>query len=240
MRIISDFHDYYDCIQRMGQDRSIVYLRRKKVVEGWPFPSCNGFYSPVWIAKPKRKTLLTRTRVIGFCGKIAPLIELFDDPETMTPVMRCWSLDDVDLFMKGRLNAKAWEAYRNPKGSSRWARDYIDNHRRRYFQGFFEDCKQRENNYEHLFRDHHSPLFVATRGRNNQIVFNASLKEVQFYTQFDNYRAFQEIAMYMGGILGTHGGHKTKYKGAPMSSEVSDRDLATAKGFDKHSFRSSK
>ena len=44
----------------------------------------------------------------------------------------------------------------------------------------------------------------------------------------------------MGSVLGTHGGHKTKYKGELMSSEVSDRDLAVAKGFDKYSFRKSK
>lgn len=226
MRIISKFRDYYDCIQRLGQDQSIVYLREKKVIEvEWPFPSCSGYYGPY-------DKHLARPRVIGFCGKIIPLVEMRADEES--PPFLCWDAEATDAFMQAHMRAHEWQDYRR----SRWSQ-------RSNFREFFEECAQRERSFEYLFRDHHSPLFVAGGGTSKKygkpkIVFNACLKDVQFYTQFDSYQAFQEIAMYMGGVLGTHGGHKTKYKGKPMSSEVSDRDLAAAKGFDKFSFRKEK
>ncbi len=41
MRIISDFHDYYDAVQKVAQDRSVIYLRKRREVEvrdRWLFP----------------------------------------------------------------------------------------------------------------------------------------------------------------------------------------------------------
>jgi len=225
MRIISKFHDYYDCIQRMGQDLTIVYLREEKVVEDWPFPGNHGVYGNYYGNKT-----LSLTHVIGFCGKITPLVKL--RPTEESPYRLCWSLDDVDTFMAEHLKKHKWITYRK----SRWSQ-------RSHYMEFFTECVQKESSFEYLFRDNHSPLFVATVGerrKKSQIVFNTSLRDVEFYTRFDSYQAFQEIAMYMGGVLGTHGGHKTKYKGEPMSSEVSDSDLAAAKGFDKFSFRKGK
>lgn len=229
MRIISNFHDYYDCIQQYGQDRTVVYLRKEKVIEGcWPFPRCNSWYG--------KHGDLSTIRIIGFCGKIIPLIELTRVGER-TPKM-CWSLDDIDTFMKTELKGRAFDSYMK----SKWHRGVFYSQTRKGFQKFFSECRQRENAFEHLFRDHHSPLFVATyiRRNNSEIIFNTPLKKVEFYAIMDTYKAFQEISMYMGGVLGTHGGHKTKYQGKPMSSEVSDKDLIVAKGFDKHSFRNSK
>lgn len=222
MRIISEFRDYYDCIQRMGQDQSIVYLREKKVIEmQWPFPGCSGYYGP-WNSN------LTQHCIIGFCGNITPLVELRADEES--PPVLCWDTEATDAFMQAHMKAHEWRDYRK----SRWSW-------RSNFRRFFEECARRKSSFEYLFRDHHSPLFVASGGNNKpKIVFNACLKDVQFYTRYDSYQAFQELAMYMGGVLGTHGGHKTKYQGEPMSSEVSDRDLAAAKGFDKFSFRKEK
>lgn len=230
MRIISKFHDYYDCIQGLGQDQTVVYLRYKQEVAGWPFPICVGEHAPRWNAS------LVTTRVVGFCGKIIPLIAI--QPDTFSAPVLCWSIEDVDSFMKTALPNKGFTAYLK----SKCTRSFVYNRRRDYFKRFFDGCSRQEKNYEYLFRDYHSPLFVATSKPRvkGEIVFNDCLRDIEFYTRFDNYQAFQEISMYMGGVLGTHGGHKTKYKGSPMNSNVSDKDLAIAKGFDKHSFRSSK
>lgn len=29
MRIISNYHDYYDSVQKTGQDQSVIYIRKK-------------------------------------------------------------------------------------------------------------------------------------------------------------------------------------------------------------------
>lgn len=229
MRIISNFHDYYDCIQRLGQDPTVIYLRKEKTVEGWPFPHCYGS------CEINGKDSLTQVYVIGFCGNISPMIEFFD--EKILQCVRCWSLADVDYFMSQYLKTSAWYAYHE----SKWSHKFAYNNRRVHFKKFFDKCAQQKIQYEYLFREHHAPVFIAkTDGRwkkNSKIIYNACLKDVEFYTRVNNYQAFQEIAMYLGGILGSHGGHKTKYKGEPMSMEVSDRDLISAKGFDKYSFR---
>ena len=224
MRIISDFHDYYDCIQRLGQDQTLVYLRKQATVDGHPFPVCQGDHGS-W------KHPLTKSRIIGFCGTIIPMLELYSDSNVKP--RRCWSIEDVDQSMKDNLNKSQLRAY----NTTRWTRGFNYTCRRAFFEEFFVVCNRRRNNYEHLFRLHRTPVFVTSP---KKLVVNASLKSVEFFTQMDTYRTFQEIAMYMGGVLGSHGDHKTKYKGELISSEVSDRDLIIAKGFDRHSFRSSK
>ena len=69
MRIISDFHDYYDCVQKMGQDLNTVYIRKRKEVNLDMFPFSNflnkfrgweGIYPKIYI--------------VGFCGKIYPVM----------------------------------------------------------------------------------------------------------------------------------------------------------------------
>jgi len=68
MRIVSEFRDYYDCIQAMGQDRSLVYVKISKEVDCsyrgvnspvYPFPTFGGYYRfpyddfsiPTWRSK---------------------------------------------------------------------------------------------------------------------------------------------------------------------------------------------
>ncbi len=203
----------------------MVYLRKQETFDGHNFPICYGVYGTDW------RHPLTRPRVVGFCGTITPMLELYTNIDAEPH--RCWSIEDVDQFMQDNLDRGQIRAYK----STRWVRGYNYRRRRGLFEQFFIACNQQRDKHEHLFHLHHTPVFVTG---SKKLVINACLKDVGFFTQVDNYRAFQEIDMYMGGILGTHGGHKTKYKGRPMSSEVSDRDLAAAKGFDKHSFRSSK
>jgi hypothetical protein len=40
MRILSDFHDYYDAVQATGQDQTLIYSRKREEVElaEYPFP----------------------------------------------------------------------------------------------------------------------------------------------------------------------------------------------------------
>lgn len=60
MRIISKFHDYYDCVLRQGIDKEIVYVRLEE--EG--APKLN-LASSSWRAEPS-----WTMHVVGFCGKL--------------------------------------------------------------------------------------------------------------------------------------------------------------------------
>lgn len=73
MRIISDFKDYYDCIQRLGQS-DIVYLRKPntKII-----PS--NFSSIVGSINNRYKDGIDYIPIlIGFCGQYYPLINRVD------------------------------------------------------------------------------------------------------------------------------------------------------------------
>jgi hypothetical protein len=54
------------------------------------------------------------------------------------------------------------------------------------------------------------------------------LRPFEFQRIVDPYTAFQELSMYIGGILGNLN---------PKVPDVSNEDLIVAKGFDKWSFR---
>ena len=93
-----------------------------------------------------------------------------------------------------------------------------------------------------LFREYKVPIFIVRyiypwdapentdcqRHAGNYIILNGELKPHNFVRVFDPYAAFQEISMYLGGVLGTNN---------PPIPHVSDEDLSAAKGFDKWSFR---
>jgi hypothetical protein len=58
------------------------------------------------------------------------------------------------------------------------------------------------------------------------------LKKHSFYRVFPTAVAYQEISMYLGGVLG---------QGNPVIPEISNDDMITSKGFNlKNSFRKEK
>ena len=65
MRIISKFRDYYDIGQGVGFDDTIMYLRKTKILNG-----------EEELAKERFKHLRSGELLLGFCGKIYPLVIL--------------------------------------------------------------------------------------------------------------------------------------------------------------------
>jgi hypothetical protein len=222
MRIISSFHDYYDCIQAQGQDRSLLYLRERKEVndEVYPFP----MIPPVW--RPK---LHVKQWIVGFCGKIYPVLNAYKtlygsggDAEAL-----CYSMEDIDTFVGNHYNQREVGGYRSTKryGNRRWR----DSRKRGVFVKFFSQCQEQQSAFEEVFLPG-CPVFVASKNRHNQrctITHNDSLKDLGFYRVLDTYTAFQEISMYLGGQAQPNN---------PIPN-VSDKDMVIAKGFDKFSFR---
>lgn len=240
MRIISEFHDYYDSVQAQGQDQTVVYIRKKKedTVKEWPFPACRAI-SWSW----SRAQLKCRQSIIGFCGKIYPVLELdigsgtrpYHRPALDDATTLCWNLEDVDAFVEAHYKKKEIAGYRQTKGYNRqW------NHasRRVSFQEFFDECARKQEAFIELFRENRSPIFVADYRKqwwspkfgwktDHKIEWNAELKEWKFYKIFDVYSAFQEIYCFMSGLA-------VPLKPIP---DIADKVMAEAKGFNKYSFR---
>lgn len=248
MRIISEHKDFYDCVQAHGQDQSFIYLRkpatweydRKPITQQknpsgnlWPFPT---------IRASTGRMLYIREHIIGFCGKIYPALHLRKEIGS-TPTI-CFEIGDVDRFVESNYKKEQVEEYFTPKKRSYWSSKWhAPDHKK--FSKFFEKCVDQKDQHENIFVESGHPIFVATyRDRYwyditktpvwspSSITFNANLKEHEFYKIFPTALAYQEISMYLGGVLG---------QGNPPVPEVSNNDLIEAKGFDlKTSFRKEK
>jgi hypothetical protein len=229
MRIISDFHDYYDSVQATGQDQTLVYYRKAEEVETpeYPFPVLGYCESPYEPCGPR-----VRQHIVGFCGKIYPVITLTQVAADKTVI--CYNLEEVDRFVEGNYRTKTVEEYRT--GLTRQERRWgwrSSKLRRGVFEEHFSACAAKQESFAEIFVEKRCPVFVGAIDeqrhwrRSGTIVYNGSLKELEFFRLFDTYTAFQEIAMFLGGLA-------VPLKEIP---EVPDKIMVGVKGFDQWSFR---
>jgi hypothetical protein len=227
MRIIATQKDYYDCIQGHGQDQSLLYIRREKLerLSKWPFPSVQG------------NNLYGSNRyvqhVIGFCGKIYPTIEIhaitahsiYDD--RVPPMTLATNVEHVDEYMKTELKEKEFDAWMNdfPHGA-RWRGWGV---KRSDFINFFDQMIRQQDKFAEMFCAERCPVFVASDFGNHQTIrYNATLEQYHFQRTFDPYRAYQEIAMFLGNM-----GSPDR----PMNKMTNDEDAARLGHGGKYSFR---
>ena len=130
---------------------------------------------------------------------------------------------------------KKVEEYRT-KAKYRWRWRYLPaDFRRDAIQKYFGECATKRDSFAEMFLEKGCPVFVGTveaswrwGGKNDgKIVYNACLKDLEFFRLFDTYTAFQEIAMFLGGLA-------VPLKEIP---EVPDKIMVGIKGFDQWSFR---
>jgi hypothetical protein len=176
--------------------------------------------------------------MVGFCGKVYPVLNIREKGETSEKGTFCFSMDDVDAYFAEHLDEERLEEYKSTKPNykvsyTRKRKSYLD---------YFEEAAKVHESYEHVFREKKCPVFlvgdkVASRKggevyfhsqQNRCIILNACLKDVEFFRVFDPHTTYQEIFMYISGVLGGN------MKEIP---EMSDDDMRDSKGFDKWSFR---
>jgi len=234
MRIVSDFRDYYDGVQAEGQDQSMVYVR--KDIESWR--NRKDFPHMQWPRWQNLRVFWPDARmeiyIIGFCGKIYPLIILQKEYRIASepyPEHFCFTMEDVDNFVSMYYPNRE-DAYRTTRRHTKRERGWPEHIMRFKFKEFFDTCEQKQNAYLSLFLENKCPIFVVRQryyyeDENDCFRANCPLEEYRFYRLFPAYEAFQEISMFLGNLASPN---------RPIPS-VSDKDLVTAKGFDKWSFR---
>lgn len=140
----------------------------------------------------------------------------------------CYIVEEIDQYIEKVHDKKIIKRYYDKKGWG-WFR-------RKCAVEYFDKFKAAQNNYESMFVDSGHPIFVLDTWRNKKykypLTYNASLKEFKFFKIFSTALAYQEIAMYLGGVLG---------QANPTIPDISNNDMIEAKGFDlKTSFRKDK
>ena len=221
MRIISSFHDFYDGVQASGQDHSLLYLRqpREEKLRETPFPFTTTLRH--W-----GSDIVAGCNMIGFCGRVVPVLRVQNPREgTMLPML-CYSLADVDAFVETHFKKAVVERYYAAKRHTYW-RERWRYTTHRTLEEFFSECAAQQGKYEHLFRENRCPVFVYREGCEHTITYNGCLKDLEFYRCVDPYTAFQEIQMFLGGMA---------FPNKPIP-KIDDKIMAEAKGFDKFSFR---
>ncbi len=222
MRIISNFHDYYDCIQAYGQDQKFMYMRKPQLflLDNNPFSEARLYHY--------HRDIEHHEYFIGFCGKIYPLTVVSYGPWGEPDIKSvCYTVEDVDAFINEHYDKKTIKRYYDKKGWG-WFRQGC-------VQQFFKDGKALQDRHEKMFIDSSNPLFVLDTWRNAdhkfRLNYNTSLKKFKFFKIFPTVLAYQEISMYLGGVLG---------QANPTIPEISNEDKIASKGFDKYSFRKDK
>lgn len=214
MRIFRKSPDYYDIGLSRGHDDRIMYVRQQKVIgpnpqeSSYRYPASGGSY-------------VTDEIIIGFCGKIYPLVvmKFFNNSDGEVTEYYCYNVNELtDVYKRHGItvrdngvmsfcqNSRAINFLKTGKINERFNNTY-------------------KGNLTDIFINNRVPIFHVI---GQQVTLNPILKNLRFFRVFDAYTAYQEIEMYIGGVLGMIG------KDIP---EVSDEDRYAAHGFNKESFR---
>lgn len=210
MYIISKFHDYYDVGMNSGVDKTIIYERNTSIVEG-KFPDTQYAISS-W-----------HPGVVAFCGKFYPFLYRVVDYKVCD---FAWTLEEALATLTvadgGKRRYRYWDEYEITTEVG--------------IKNFFG---KKYPELEDLFHKHRTPVFVfkpvlrtyswSKPKKYNSLVLNPSLKDLEFYKVKGPIEAFQDIAMYMSGVIG-----------APPKQlvQVSDKVKAASRGHDgEYSFK---
>lgn len=216
MRLHTNFHDYYDKAVGYGIDDNVHYNRFTKEVEIRIKPRTD--FPPVDY----------ETYLLGFCGKIYPIIEL---EKLSRSIYDCeYDYGDYEIIEK-------YYAYSFEEADSKcqeWNElcrgfHYSNNREKIELKQFFIDWNFQD---DEIFLEYETPSWIVKLNRNQTTGFiNPKLKDFGFDRIKDSFSAFQEISMYLSNIL-------VEQKEV---AEIEDKFRIEQHGFDlKKSFRKEK
>ena len=217
MYIISKYKDYYDGAVGMGIDKTIVYERKireedcpKELSE--TLNRYGGQFSFAKLAFPKNVEYTTKFIHVGFCGKIYVGIQVhkkiadkysYDDK---TEIEVLWDHDIIRKKLNSKVDQSKYFWYRNKKSDLENFNNYV--------------AKLEAYDATKWFREFHTPIFALTsppvddtywwrqefgfKNDDSKLYINPRLKDYQFAKVFDPYTAFQEVQMYVSGVLGVN------------------------------------
>ena len=228
MLITSKFHDYYDGVAKSkGIDKTIVYNRQTTEVEvhDQEIPKLLEWKTKEIDTENNTEIINTfKAGFVGFCGTlyavgISEVQSAVKSDNTTTSVTH--GLEPVyDAFFALRLSQVEKE---NKK--SAWRQHLSPFYYREYEEVFVSKrlCS--------LFQQFKVPIFCSKNlvtenydsNDRQKIILNPSLKPFEFAKVIDPFVAFQEIEMYLSGVLGI---------GEREVVDISDRDRLQGHGFD--------
>jgi hypothetical protein len=243
MYIISKKKDYYDGVAgTTGIDKTIVYERDIIEVEDNDMPEFfrkttyfnhfrgredNPFYklgnshidNLYWKIYPYHSYF-----IIGFCGKLYVGFKLYSlnkDTNDYNNVITTITYDQE--FMIQLFDRETYWGHFQDNLNHVLQYDAMD-----WFRKMNTPCFIFDQNYSGMS---HIDLKFNRSNHDSKFIINPLLKKYEFYKLFDTFQAFQEIQMFIGGVLGNR---------EKEIVNVADKYKIEQHGFDKYSFRKDK
>lgn len=237
MYIISKFHDYYDTVLKQGIDKTILYKRdmvksvsvyKEDFLKFQNIPdNYNRLFSDCSLVQ-------LIPFVVGYCGKF----KLGYEAVALYPVLKktfLYSADEIEQFLIDTDTIKYFKKFYDTQNKNKFS--WYCSFKKQNLVSAFVYVDSYTNN--DVFVNTNAPLILfssklfkisnkddSKHGVN--IIINPKLNEYNFSKVVDPYSMFQEISMFIGGVLGT---------GQPEIVNISDKELAVKKGFDNQSFK---
>jgi len=246
MRIYSKFPDYYDSVKSCDKD-DLIYLRnssraRLKEVIKEKLIHKNEYLGDT-TSKEMFKSIFVvgyRKMILGFCGKLYPVLEFHYNEKvegkisSMIKRVHFYNQEDLDHFLfQKKIKIKVRKSFLN----------ILDVYTE-YFGKKNQYLDQHKDKILPLFSKLQVPIFLIRNEPDEKdweesdypskpdiVLTNPCLKDISFQTVFDPFTTFQEISMYLGGVL--------TRPDRPMC-QISDKVKVQQHGFDELSFRTLK
>lgn len=251
MKIISKFQDYYDSVLGYGHDDHICFVRHQKerlIDKREPLAdACKGFGS--YTHRGNKGKLGWNYFILGFCGKIYYGITLVHDEKAEHSQFSSYPNDVFKSFY----NVKEMKTYINEQYSlkliDKKSYEELNERDNRFYHWGGNRKSQRKNRWEkwddyfnretpnilkETFFTEKTPYYIIQHQQGVgwdakiSLLTNPILKSRNFYKVFDTFQTYQEIEMYLGGVLGNT---------EDNTVNISDNDMRDAKGFDNRSFK---
>ena len=218
MIIHSKFNDYYDCIQKYGQDSTQHWVRNTSEVKlAYTEPAVAHIkdqrYPIEYLDNSSPYSSRWTWYWLGIAGKVYPI---YTNTEQFM-----YSTDAIIDNIKA--SDKKGDKLRSFLARAKYSRKS----QKIYFDNVFEDTKA----FEYLFSKYNAALWLLNRldyAKGYVLTINPILKQFDFQTVLDPMTCYQEITMYLSGVLGCS---------CPTTVEVADKYRIDGHGFDKWSFR---
>jgi len=239
--MIGKLHDYYDGLMAYGQDDTLTFHREtiehksksqelKDAAELVGLDEFRrGYYNDRFMYPQTELTTknfdrhLVKTIMVGFCGKVyfGLSVEIIDPKTYIKTTKYIYTHDDAaKLDLKYEYITQFERQFFNEGKRTRWLSNVMSKYSH-LFSGI--DATEFSIKYK-------VPYFVIemSQGMVDKVTFVPELKKYEFQKVVDPYTAYQELSMFLGGVMPRQ---------MPEMVEISDKDRIAQHGFNKLSFR---
>jgi len=233
MKIISKFHDYYDTVLAFGDDPNVLYFRKQIELLDRRFEKYRKDTSTRYsLNDPYNTKALSKnmTGIVFFCGKRYRFVKLSYMINSYESVCKTfYDFESIDRFILTHY-----------KGQKRSIKRYFtkDKYEKTSDQDklkiYWNDVYYERDNYDNNVNYHQefkSPVFMTyttDKYSEENVIINPVLKDFEFQKVFDAFSAYQELDMFMSGVM------RSPEK---EMIQISDEDQRDKKGFDNMSFK---